>query len=929
MRLFVLLVLKMWQNRWFTLSTLIGLTVAAAFAMSIPMYADGTLKRVVANALQERTQGLPAASLYMKYQTGGMEDRDVDGLADADGWIRDELPDRIGFPVLASSARFALPMSTIRSAGKEGGSGSRLVRMELAAQRGLPERARLTAGQLPRDGLHDGILEALVLEDTLNRYAWRIGDTFYYDAKDRDGNKRRLTVRIVGAYRLQDETDLSWAVDGMERLAETLWVSEKTMTDTLLGSEELSLDSAGWYYAFDLQEIRMHDLAPLIGELQRLEVALHGKLENTKVSLTFLDMLRGFERQGVQLQAMLLALAAPVLAMALYFIALNATLSLTRQRGEIAVLQSRGARPLQIAGLYAIEAALLGAAALAAGFALAWFMAKAIGSSSGFLSFVHRKSIPVGWTNGTLLNGLIATGLAAAASTLPIRHYAGTSIVQMTQQHARVGRAPYWQRYGLDAALLAAAAAGWYMLDTGLLAATIQSGGVTAIGPAVFVIPALLIFAAGLVILRVFPLLLRLWNAVASRRMPVTAYLTLTQLSRSAPTFYPMMILLILTIGLGVYNASAARTMDVNAADRTKYRYGSDVVLKTAWEGVQDEQDANKIYYTEPPFTAYDGLEGVEAAARVMKSAAKAEVGGKSAGSGQIVGIDNRDFYRTAWFPDDLYRYPPDRYLDALGTTEQAVLVSEPFAARYGLQPGDPLRLTIGYDNPPVDFVVVGIVPYWPSMYPDESPFFIANLDYVYQQIEKIPYEIWLNLKEGAPLAPILATLADSGIAVAQADDARGELIEMRNHPAQGGVFGMLSLGFLISLVVSLLGYLIFWFFALSRRVAELGILRATGLTRGQVTGMLLLEQLFTTGLSVAAGIGLGTAASRLFLPFLESGPADGARQVPPLRVAFGAEGMTGLYIAIGIMLASGLFLLVWQLRRLRITQAVKLGEER
>lgn len=929
MRILVLLVLKMWQNRWFTLSTLIGLTVAAAFAMSIPMYADGTLKRVVANTLQEKTQGLPAASLYMKYQTSGMDDRDVAGLTEADDWIQGELPDRIGFPVLASSARFGLPMSTIRPVGAGGGSGSRLVRMELASQRGLPDRIRLTAGQLPRDGMQDGALEALVLEDTLNRYAWRIGDTFYYDAKDRDGSKRRLSVRIVGAYRLQDETDLGWAVDGKERLAETLWVSETTMTDTLLGDEGLSLDAAGWYYAFDLQDIRMHDLAPLIGELQRLEVALHGKLENTKVSLTFLDMLRGFERQGVQLQAMLLALAAPVLAMALYFIALNATLSLTRQRGEIAVLQSRGARPLQIAGLYAIEAALLGAAALLAGLALAWFMAKTIGSSSGFLSFVHRKSIPVGWTNGALLNGLIATGLAAAAGTLPIRAYAGTSIVQMTQQRARADRAPYWQRYWLDAALLAAAAGGWYMLDTGRLASTMNSGGVTAIGPAVFVIPALLIFAAGLVVLRVFPLLLRLWNAMTSRRMPVTAYLTLTQLSRSAPTFYPLMILLILTIGLGVYNASAARTMDANAADRTKYRYGSDIVLKTAWDGVQDEQDANKIYYTEPSFNAYRGLDGVDAAARVMKSAAKAEVGGKAAGSGQIVGIDNLDFYRAAWFRDDLYRYPPYQYLDALGSAEQAVLVSEAFAARHGLQAGDPLRLTIGYDNPPVDFVVVGVVPYWPSLYPDESPFFIANLDYVYQQIEKIPYEVWLNLKDGAQLAPILATLADRGIAVAQVDDARGKLIETRNHPAQGGVFGMLSLGFLISLIVSLLGYLIFWFFALSRRAAELGILRATGLTRGQVTGMLLLEQLFTTGLSVAAGIGLGTAASRLFLPFLESGNADGARQVPPLRVVFGTEGMTGLYAAIGVMLASGLCLLVWQLRRLRITQAVKLGEER
>ncbi len=165
-------------------------------------------------------------------------------------------------------------------------------------------------------------------------------------------------------------------------------------------------------------------------------------------------------------------------------------------------------------------------------------------------------------------------------------------------------------------------------------------------------------------------------------------------------------------------------------------------------------------------------------------------------------------------------------------------------------------------------------------------------------------------------------------VKIYKTDDVRGELIYRRNHPAQGGVFGILSLGFLISLLISLLGYLIFWFFALSRRAVQLGILRAMGLSRVQVTGMLLLEQLFTTGLSVAAGLGLGTLASRLFLPFLQSGDQAG-RQVPPFRIVFDSDDTMKLYAATGIMLAAGACLLVLQLRRLRITQAVKLGEER
>jgi putative ABC transport system permease protein len=929
MQIVVYLLLKMWQNRWFNLGTLLGLTVAAAFAMSIPMYADGTLKRLVVKSLQEETKGLPAASLYMKFQSTGSLETDLDAVEQTDRWISEELSGRIGFPELAASSRISLPMSTVRSANSGTGGSNRLTRMELASQSGIPELTDLVEGRLPKDGMQDGVIEAAVLNETLSRQGWNIGEAFYYDTRKSDGSTKRLTVRIVGTYKLKDESALNWAIDGKEKLDETFVINRKTMLETLLAENKLDLDSVGWFYAFDLKDVRISDLSPMISELQRLEINLHQRLENTKVNLTFIDMLQEFERQSVQLQAMLFALAAPVLAMVLYFITLNAQQSLSRQRSDIAVLQSRGSSPRQITLLYAFEAVLLGGAALLIGLVLSWFMAKTIGSTSGFLSFVGRKSIPVGWSKASWLFGITATVLAVLATTLPIRAYAGASVVQHTQQQARADRPPFWKRLYIDVALLVIAGAGWYLLNSGQISSVSSSAGAAEVEPVIFIIPALFIFATGLMCLRLFPLLLRSWNALMQTRMPVPVYLTLTQLSRSAASFYPLMILLILTIGLGVYNASAARTIDMNASDRTHYQYGSDVVLKSAWEGIQDEQDANKIYYTEPSYEAYRKLDGVEAVARVMKATGKVEISGKAAGLAQVIGIDNAEFAKAAWFREDLYPSHPYEYLDALGITEQAVLISNEFAVRYGLKEGDPLRITLGYDNPAVDLIVVGIVSYWPSLYPDELPFFVANLDYLYQQIEKIPYEVWMKLDDGAKLAPVLETLADRGVSVAQVDDARAELITSRNHPAQGGVFGILSLGFLISLLVSLLGYLIFWFFTLSRRVAQLGILRAMGLSRGQVTGMLLLEQLFTTGLSVAAGIGLGTMASRLFLPFLQGGSAGGTRQVPPFRIVFEAADMLKLYIAIGVMLAAGAGMLIVQLRRLRITQAVKLGEER
>ena len=107
------------------------------------------------------------------------------------------------------------------------------------------------------------------------------------------------------------------------------------------------------------------------------------------------------------------------------------------------------------------------------------------------------------------------------------------------------------------------------------------------VDPLLFFVPAMTIFALGLFFLRLFPLLLKLFSLLGGKWLSVPLYLTLTQLARSAKAYYPLMILLILTLGLGVYNSSAARTIDLNSTEQLLYRYGSDVIVKTVWEGIQ------------------------------------------------------------------------------------------------------------------------------------------------------------------------------------------------------------------------------------------------------------------------------------------------------------------------------------------------------
>lgn len=970
---------KMWNTRWLTLSTLLGLIMAVAFTTSIPMYADGSLKRVVAKSLEEKSSGLPAGSVLMRYQAVGTERAGLDELKDVNVYIGEEIPKEIGFPIETFAKSYTIKAAQITPVDASKVDPSKRRQMALTSWSELNQHVEWSIGQMASDQVQSGILEAVVLDEALYRNDLHIGDVFNYSVSGAGGSQL-LKVKIVGSFKPKNETDAYW-FQGLEGLLNSLIISDDVFMKTLLTEKKIPLQLANWYYAFDLRDIQTSQLSPLDHRLERLDINLFQKLKNTKVDVSFKPMLAEFKAQSLQMQILLFTLAAPMIAMVFYYIVMNARQSLDRQRGVIATLRSRGGSTKQIIGIYFLEGLLLGIIALVVGPFMGWFMAKSIGSSSGFLTFVDRKSIPVSFTKEALLYGGLAVLIAIMASVIPAILFAKASIVNYKQLLARSDRSPLWQRWFIDIVLLGVVGYGFYLFDQRQVL-SVQTGLTTdqlQVHPLLFFVPALSIFALGLFFLRVFPWLLRFFGWLGRRFLPVPLYLTLVQLSRSAKAYYPLMLLLILTLGLGVYNSSAARTIDLNSTERTLYQYGTDVVLQTVWEGFSDdlpkdpnaggnsggaqgggsggnnsgnggsgnggaggnggqggqggqgggnpgEETPSKIRYVEPPFQVFRELEGVQAAARVLQTKGNVVVSGKSTGQGLVMGIDNVDFAKVGWFRPDLFPAPPYQYLNLLGSYEQAVIIPSNYASKYALKAGDLLSITISQQ--PVEFVIVGILPYWPSQYPDQTPFFITNLDYVYDQAPIVPYEVWLKMKPDAKVAPIVAALQEKGIELASVKDVRNELIVQKKLPARGGVFGILSLGFLVSVFVSLIGYMLYWFFNLSSRVVQFGVLRAMGLSRKQLTGMLLLEQGFTAGLSIALGIAIGKLTSYFFLPFLQTSQ-NVKTQVPPFRVVFDSKDTYQLYFVVAFMMGTGALLLFLHIRRLRVHQAVKLGEEK
>lgn len=955
--LFRFLFRKMWNTRWLTLSTLAGLILAVAFATSIPMYADGALKRVVAESLQEKSEGMPAGSLLIRYQSTPGQATDISALSQLDEYIKSEVPKDIGFTYTTFLKNYSIRSADVVPEDPNTVDAGRNRQLTIMTLTELKEHTEIAQGRWFENGSgKSDLIEAVMLEEAMFRNDVHIGDIFEYPIYG--GLNLTLRVKIVGAVNPIDASDEYW-YQGFDSLYNTLQVSEETLQKELMEQHKIPLHNAGWYYSFDLSEVKTSQLSPLGRTLNRMDIELYQRLKDTRVEISFASILTEFKKQSLQLQTLLFTLAAPMIAMVFFFIAMNARQSLDKQRSDIAVLRSRGAGTRQIIWIYLLEGLLLGAVALGLGPFIGWFMAKSIGSANGFLSFVNRKSIPVGFSTEAMIAGGSAVLLAILATVIPAIMYARSSIVGYKQELARSDRRPVWQRWFLDVLLLAAAGYGWYMFNERQML-TFKTGMTTDqlnVQPFLFFVPALSIFALGLFFLRLFPWLLKLFNWLGRKFLPVPLYLTLTQLSRSSKGYYPLMILLVLTLGLGVYNASAARTIDLNSTERTLYKYGSDVIISTVWYGTPEISQQppggggngggggggnggggngggggnnggvpSRILYSEPPFELYRQLDGVEAAARVLTTKGNVVISGKSIGQGNIIGIDNKDFSEVAWFRDDLYPKHPYYYLHDLGLFEHAAIVPSGIADKYQLKLGD--IVSIGFPDGMIEFSIVGILPYWPSQYPDKTPFIITNLDYIFDQIPISPYEVWLKMEPDAPAGPVVDGLQKAGMEIASIKDVRSELLTQAKHPTRGGVFGILSLGFLVSVVITLAGYVLYWFFNLSGRVVQFGVLRAMGLSRKQLTGMLLLEQLFTAGLAIGLGVLIGKVVSRLFLPFLQT-TENVAETVPPFRVIFEAKDTNQLFIVVGVMMLIGAALLFLHIRRLKVHQAVKMGEER
>ena len=129
-------------------------------------------------------------------------------------------------------------------------------------------------------------------------------------------------------------------------------------------------------------------------------------------------------------------------------------------------------------------------------------------------------------------------------------------------------------------------------------------------------------------------------------------------------------------------------------------------------------------------------------------------------------------------------------------------------------------------------FTVYGIIDYWPGWSPlpadRERGENVVQAESDRRQLEHIqnmlalePYEVWLKLKDGVGSQSIYDELTAAEIQLTGLQDAIQQLITSKNDPFRMAINGVMTLGFVISMLISFFGFLLFWVLALSGRTLQ------------------------------------------------------------------------------------------------------------
>lgn len=728
----------------------------------------------------------------------------------------------------------------------------------------------------------------------------------------------QVMIEVVGIFEALDPDEEYWFGDS--RLLEpvivqnpdfvriyTEAVPSSDVYQSLLGTTGNALWSYNWRYFIDGERISAANASGLRTDVMRVQVMTgssgFGATEELKFRTGLAEILEDFLQQR-QLSVAVLSIAAAGLAIvAILTTGLLATLLAERRRELTIISRSRGASVGQLLTAQFIEAFIIAMPVAIIGYILARVF---VPGRSELTSLI-----------GALLVGIGFTIIAVLAAQPLIRRELGQLLSRRVAMTSNTSR----RRLVVELLIVVLAVAGLVLIRRRGVAAGSLADPEGGFDPLLAVAPVLVVLAAGLILVRLIPIVFRLLAWLGSLRRDLPLFFGFRRMAEQSFVARLTVVVMLAAVGIAVFSAVVSFSIERGQIASTWQRVGADYRIDPVNEGAPL-----------PSSIDLSGVDGVEAVADAVHVPNNQLVSDRPmVGLIDLYAFDVAGYQAvtegtpiSADFPSSM---TIEQNVRGLGTGANPIpaIISSTWVDEQAIGVGDTFVLEVGSNE--LTFIVREVRDRFPAI-SSGQPFVIIplmSLRVAQPQVEWPATRRYLRAP-GDALDELRTTLIQQTFAANMI--SRDQLYsDLADAPLISGVRVGFALSVILAVVFAALAVVTALALTAAARARDMGYLRTLGLSSTQATLITFLEQIPVTLFAILMGTGIGILLVRLAEPGLDLAVFTGEG----LPVTILVDWSSIILLLVGLMVVAGATIIGYSLltRRMSLGQVLRLGDER
>jgi hypothetical protein len=518
----------------------------------------------------------------------------------------------------------------------------------------LNDHVTYTEGAAPTDVVWviDGepTIEVAVFADRARILQLSIGDVINSQPVDTGAGLVRAV--ITGTFEQTDPTDVYWielgeaylapAIEGREQPLIMLPTSNSMFTVVATANAGLPANY-DWFLYTDQSLLAEKSVDDLQSSFDNLQIQLDESIARPFIITNLIPRLETMKRRALFGSIPLLLMALLLLACVAFYLTMAAGLLGRRRVSVYMMLRSRGLDLKQQLVIHVLEAAIGAVPAALIAPLISLLLIRLAGYLPTYSTVTGGSGMPVELSPSAWLWSFGAAICTVIVVTAASSFWDRSTMAASRASDARPVDAPWFQRFYIDALLVALSGIVWWEVSSRSSVVTSQREGELVPDLSLLAAPALIVIASSLAALRLFPIVINVLTGIGLSSNSAAIGLGLASVARR-PFFHGWpMLAFALSISTGIIAGSVVSTLERSANEQVLYNTGADIHVMTT--GSTGQVGRNQL-------AEVRDLAAIDVATPALRS--KTTVGTTSNGSlFTLFAIDPIDFQKVAWFRGD------------------------------------------------------------------------------------------------------------------------------------------------------------------------------------------------------------------------------------------------------------------------------------